>query len=175
MDTREKAIELHEMYLRWMDNLGYKNWKELCAGEGLTSYDEQKKWLTDFFDESWRVNDEMDTYYLAEQLEIELGDDERFSGFSLELCRDIALTHRNIDWHEESKIRILYDLVEEYNREYDNEEDMISLYEYVRIESDNDPNFFFWIFDRNEALVNIEDGHPTELGQEIFNEFLQEL
>lgn len=174
MDTREKAIELREMYLRWMDNLGYKNWKELCAGEGLTSYDEQKKWLTDFFDESWRVNDEMETRFLDEQLQIELGNDERFHGFDLQLCRDIALVHRNVDWHEESKIRILDDRVEEYNREYDNEEDMISLYEYVRTESENDPGFFSWLFDRNEALVD-EDGRPTELGQEIFNEFLQEL
>ena len=174
MDTRERAIELHEMYLGWMENVGYKNWKELCAGEGLTNYDEQKKWLTEFLDESWRVNDEMETHYLEEQLEIELGGDERFSGFSLELCRDIALAHRNVDWLEELKIRILYERVEEYNREYDNEEDMISLYEYVRTESENDPNFFFWLFDRNEALVD-EDGHPTELGQEIFNEFLQGL
>ena len=79
-----------------------------------------------------------------------------------------------INWRKEYKRQILEENVEEYNREYDNEEDMISLHEYVRIESDNDPNFFFWIFDRNEALVD-EDGHPTELGQEIFNEFLESL
>lgn len=79
-----------------------------------------------------------------------------------------------IDWREEYKRQILEENVEEYNREYDNEEDMISLYEYVRIESDNDPNFFFWIFDSNEALVD-ENGYPTELGQEIFNEFLESL
>lgn len=175
MDTREKAIELHEMYLRWMDNLGYKNWKELCAGEGLTSYEEQKKYLTEDIESYWRVNNEMDTHFLEEQLQIEICYDERFSGFSLQLCRDIALAYRSIDWCEEHKRQILEELVEECNREYDNEDDMISLHEYVRIESDNDPNFFFWIFDRNEALVNIEDGHPTELGQEIFNEFLQEL
>lgn len=80
-----------------------------------------------------------------------------------------------INWRKEYKRQILEENVEEYNREYDNEEDMISIHEYVRTESDNDPNFFFWIFDRNEALVNPEDGHPTELGQEIFNEFLQGL
>ena len=146
MDTREKAIELHEMYLRWMDNLGYKNWKELCAGENLSSYEEQKKYLTEDIESYLRVNNEMDTHYLEEQLESELGDDERFSGFSLELCRDIALAYRSIDWCEEYKLQILEENVEEYNREYDNEDDMISLHEYVRIESDNDPNFFFWLF-----------------------------
>lgn len=174
MDTREKAIELHEMYLRWMDNLGYNKWEELCAGEGLTSYDEQKKWLTDFFDESWRVNDEVETRSLEEQLQNKLGNDERFHGLDLRLCRDIALAHRNVDWLEEYKIRILDDRVEEYNREYDNEEDMISLYEYVCTESENDPGFFSWLFDSNSALVD-EDGDPTELGQEIFDEFLEEL
>ena len=79
-----------------------------------------------------------------------------------------------INWRKEYKRQILEELVEEYNREYDNEEDMISLHEYVRLESENDPNFFFWLFDSNSALVD-EDGHPTKLGQEIFNEFLQEL
>lgn len=79
-----------------------------------------------------------------------------------------------IDWREEYKLQILKENVEEYNREYDNEDDMISLHEYVRIESENDPNFFFWLFNRNEDLVD-EDGHPTELGQEIFNEFLQRI
>lgn len=174
MDTREKAIELHEMYLRRMDNLGYKNWEELCAGENLSSYEEERKWLTDFFDESWRVNDEMETCFLEEQLQIELGNDKRFNGLVLQLCHDIALAYRSIDWREEYKLQILEENVEEYNREYDNEEDMISLHEYVRIESDNDPNFFFWLFDRNEALVD-ENGYPTELGQEIFNEFLESL
>ena len=173
MDTREKAIELREMYLRWMDNLGYKNWKELCKGEGLTSYEEQKKWLTEDIESYWRVNNEMDTHFLEEQLESELfWDDERFSGFSLQLCRDIALAYRSSDWCEEHKLQILEELVEECNRESD-EDNMISLHEYVRIESDNDPGFFSWLFDGNAALV--EDGHPTELGQEIFNEFLQGL
>ena len=172
MDTREKAIELHEMYLRWMENLGYKNWEELCKGEGLTSYDEQKKYLTEDIESYWRVNDEMDTHFLEEQLESELGDDEHFHGFDLQLCRDIALAYRSIDWCKEHKRQMLEELVEDCNRESD-EDNMISLHEYVRIESDNDPGFFSWLFDGNPALV--EDEHPTELGQEIFDEFLQGL
>lgn len=79
-----------------------------------------------------------------------------------------------INWRKEYKRQILEENVKGCNRECDNEDDMVSLHEYVRIESDNDPNFFFWIFDRNEALVD-EDGHPTELGQEIFDEFLGSL
>lgn len=174
MDTREKAIELHEMYLRCMDNLGYKNWGELCAGENLSSYEDERKWLTEGIESYWRVNDEMETCFLEEQLQIELGNDKRFNGLVLQLCHDIALAYRSIDWCKEHKLQILDDRVEEYNREYDNEEDMISLYEYVRTESENDPGFFFWLFDSNEALVD-ENGYPTELGQEIFNEFLESL
>lgn len=79
-----------------------------------------------------------------------------------------------INWRNEYKRQILEENVEGYNREYDNEDDMISLHEYVRMESESDPNFFFWLFDRNEALVD-EDGHPTELGQKIFDDFLESL
>lgn len=50
-----------------------------------------------------------------------------------------------------------------------------SLKTFITLSEDSDPNFFFWLFDRNEALVNIEDGHPTELGQEIFDEFLERI
>lgn len=55
---------------------------------------------------------------------------------------------------------------------YGSSTEELSLKEYVKIESENDPNFFMWLFDENEAW---EDFQCPEEAQEAWEEFLNDL
>lgn len=64
-------------------------------------------------------------------------------------------------------------LTENYNNYIENDDDNITLREYVEREAENDPNFFRWLFDDGE--LGDFDFRMSDEQKEEYREFLEEL
>lgn len=172
MKNSNLAQNLYDTYTSILSELGYDNWEALCAGEGLTTLDKQINWFVEDIDPSMEghiSNDE--SYTLAGELSCLFGLDDRFDGLADEITDAIAIAYIDTDdqaWMKDYKLEVLKDGLEEYNAE---NEEKITLAESISLDSDSDPNFFFWLFDSNRALVD-DNGHLTKKGKEIYADFI---
>lgn len=69
------------------------------------------------------------------------------------------------------KREILQERLGQYNAE---NEEKISLGEYISLSSESDPNFFGWLFESNRALID-DNGQLTERGKEAYLRFANDL